>query len=178
MNIIIADCLETILVGGYHVKVGKWSGKERQSTVENVRVEWPTAVQVEENAIVMPMITHDENTVDIWQTRTQFLLLSWDLELIPVDQKKDIIRKENCNAGVRMKKLKCDHYVARYIYFRTYLKWLALKIWMLKSNFKLVCRKFIRYFYCCLKFQEISLRISPSERLANSYFSNYKNIFS
>ena len=45
------------MVGGYHVKVREWiTGEERQSTVENVHVEWPTVVQVEENVITPPAL--------------------------------------------------------------------------------------------------------------------------
>ena len=52
------------MLGGYHVKVQKWiTGGERHSTVENVRVEWPTAVQEEANVIVKPMIEHGVKTV-------------------------------------------------------------------------------------------------------------------
>ena len=62
--VIVAGCWRKVLVGGYQVKAGGWITKEeRQSTVENVHVEWPTAVQVEENVIVTKMITHGDQTV-------------------------------------------------------------------------------------------------------------------
>ena len=51
-------------------------------------------------------------------------------------------------------------------YFRTDLKQLAHRILMLKSNFKLVGRKFVRCFYCASKFQDIWSSLSPSKRLA------------
>ena len=40
-------------------------------------------------------------------------------------------------------------------YFRTDLKWLAHKIWMLKSNFKLVGRKFVRCFIALQNFKKL-----------------------
>ena len=40
------------------------------------------------------------------------------------------------------------------VYFQTNLKWLAHKIWMLKSNFKLVVRKFVRYFIAVQNFKK------------------------
>jgi hypothetical protein len=83
----------------------RWiTGVERQLTVGNVHVEWPTAVQVEENVIVTGMTWHGVKTVDIWLTRTHCLLLSWDLE-IPVALvlvRKDITHWENCDVGVRI----------------------------------------------------------------------------
>ena len=39
-------------------------------------------------------------------------------------------------------------------YFQTNLKWLAHKIWMLKSNFKLVVRKFVRCFIAVQNFKK------------------------
>ena len=60
------------------------------------------------------------------------------------------------------------------VYFRTDLKWLTYKIWMLKSNFKLVGRKFVRCFIDVQnlkKFDKVLL-----ESLANLSFTN-KNIF-
>ena len=39
-------------------------------------------------------------------------------------------------------------------YFQTNLKRLAHKIWMLKSNFKLVARKFIRCFIAVQNFKK------------------------
>ena len=39
-------------------------------------------------------------------------------------------------------------------YFRTNLKWLAHKIWMLKSNFNLVVRKFVRCFIAVQNFKK------------------------
>ena len=38
--------------------------------------------------------------------------------------------------------------------FQTNLKWLAHKIWMLKSNFKLVVRKFVRCFIAVQNFKK------------------------
>ena len=62
--VMVASCWVVVMVGGYHVKAGRWiTGEERQSTVENVHVEWPTAVQVEENVIVIRMITHGDQTL-------------------------------------------------------------------------------------------------------------------
>ena len=57
-------------------------------------------------------------------------------------------------------------------YFQTNLKWLAHKIWMLKSNFKLVVRKFVWCFHdAVLNFKKFDRDLSPSKRLANLYFS-------
>ena len=98
------------MVGGYHVKVQEWiTGEERQSTVENVHVEWLTAVQVEENAIVTTMITHGDQTVDIWQTRTHFLLLSWDLVILEIQASQDIIHWEKYDVGVNLAVWKLRH---------------------------------------------------------------------
>ena len=39
-------------------------------------------------------------------------------------------------------------------YFRTNLKWFAHKIWMLKSNFMVVVRKFVRCFIAVQNFKK------------------------
>ena len=39
-------------------------------------------------------------------------------------------------------------------YFQTNLKWLAHKIWMLKSNFNLAVRKFVRFFIAVQNFKK------------------------
>ena len=46
-------------------------------------------------------------------------------------------------------------------YFQTDLKWLAHKIWMLKSDFKLVVQKFVRCFIAVQNFKKFGLGSKP-----------------
>ena len=46
-------------------------------------------------------------------------------------------------------------------YFRTDLKWLAHKIWMLESNFRLVGRKFVRCFIVLFKISRHLVESKP-----------------
>jgi alkylated DNA repair dioxygenase AlkB len=94
---------------------------EQQSTVENVLVEWPTAVQVDTIVIVTPMKPHGGKTVDTWLTRIRCLSLSWDLE-IPgyhtVLMRKDTTHWGNCDVGIRAKvffEITWQHFLAPHI---------------------------------------------------------------
>ena len=62
-------------------------------------------------------------------------------------------------------------------HFQTNLKWLAHKIWMLKSNFKLVVRKFVRCFIAVQNFKKFGRVLALQNVLRIHIFPN-KNRFS
>ena len=72
------------ILGGYHVRVLGWhTGAEHNLTVENVHVEWLTAVKIPaKDVTVIRIVLLGTKTVDISQIRIHCQWWSWDLEIL------------------------------------------------------------------------------------------------